>query len=303
MSDIERRKAEIVHRHGPWTANNVRLGSAGWAMGDDRAGVAEERVARVTRLVADVAGTVDGLRVLDLGCYEGAFALELAAHGAVVHGVDVREGHVAKAELARDALGLHTATFEVADVRSQSWASATYDVVLCLGLLYHLPAPDAVALLSRVASCASRFAVIETQVALRATKTVEAGGAPIRGRGYGEDTAQPGASADASESFWMTRPSLHNALADAGFTSVTECVVPVIPELASYRDHLTLVAWPGRPLDQRTHPPVDANRRLPERLPWRAHPAQGPLHSAYEKLLRRRGKGVAELFTKNPRPD
>lgn len=301
MEDIERRKAEIVEEHGPWTANNVRLGAAGWAMGDDRSGVAEARVARIAQVVSDAAGGLDGLRILDLGCYEGAFSLELASHGASVHGIDVRAGHIAKAELARDALGLTTATFDIADVRDGSWAKDTYDVVLCLGLLYHLPARDAVELLQRIVSSTSRFAVIETQVALRATHTIEVERSPLRGRTYGENTNQPGASVDNPESFWMTRPSLLNALAEAGFTSVAECALPVIPALAAYRDHVTVLAWPGTALDQRTHPPVVTHERWPERLPFRSHPAQGVLHQAFERLLRRRGKGLAELFTKPPR--
>jgi SAM-dependent methyltransferase len=298
VSSFDERKKEIIQRHGPWTANNVSLGASGWSMGDDRAGVAEERVARITQVVSDAAGGLDGLRVLDLGCYEGAFALELAAHGAIVHGIDVREGHIAKAELARDALGFATATFEVADVRTAAWEREVYDVVLCLGLLYHLPAAGAVALLGRISRCASRFAVIETQVALRATQTVVADGVRVRGRGYAENTAQPGASADDAESFWMTRTSLFNAIAEAGFTSAAECVMPVIPSLAAYRDHVTLLAWPAAPVEQRTHPSVKADRRWPERLPWRSHPSQGRVHGAYEKLLRRRGKGLVELFTK-----
>lgn len=298
MSDFEQRKREIVERHGPWTANNVSLGGGDWSMGDDRSGVAEERVARVAQVVADAAGGLGGLRVLDLGCYEGAFALELAAHGAVVHGIDVREGHIAKAEVARDGLGATSATFEVADVRTAAWDLQKYDVVLCLGLLYHLPATEAIELLRRIRSCTSRFAVIETQVALRPTQTIDIEGVNLRGRSYSENTAQPGASVGNRESFWMTRRSLVNAIADAGFTSVAECVMPVIPLLAAYRDHVTLLAWAGSALEQRTHPPVAVDRRWPHRLPWRSHPAQGAAPAFYERLLRRRRKGLAELFTK-----
>ena len=298
MSDFEQRKREILERHGPWTANNVSLGGGDWAMGDGRSGVAEERVARVARLVSDAAGGLSGLRVLDLGCYEGAFALELAAHGAVVHGIDVREGHIAKAELARDALDAASATFDVADVRTAAWDRESYDVVLCLGLLYHLPAAEAIELLHRIRSCTTRFAVIETQVALRATQTLDIEGVSLRGRAYEENTAQPGASVGNPESFWMTRRSLFNAIADAGFASVAECVMPVIPLLAAYRDHVTLLAWAGSALEQRTHPPVVVDRRWPHRLPWRSHPAQGTAPAFYERVLRRRGRGLAELFTK-----
>lgn len=53
------------------------------------------------------------------------------------------------------------------------------------------------------------------------------------------------ASLDNAQSFWLTRASLLNALAHAGFTSVFECHVPA--EATKPADRITLVACKGAP--------------------------------------------------------
>ncbi len=72
------------------------------------------RVRRVLRLLGVVhgrAGDLTGLRVLDLGCGEGVFALEAALAGASVLGIDGRAermdaGRVVAAELGLDGVEL-----------------------------------------------------------------------------------------------------------------------------------------------------------------------------------------------------
>lgn len=290
---IERRRREIVALHGPWTASNIDLGHGLWTMEPGVTGVAEARVGRIARLATDLAGPAEGLRVLDLGCYEGAFSVELALRGAEVVGVDAREAHVAKARFAAEALGLQRMRVLHADVRTLADLElGEFDVVLCLGLLYHLPAEEAAALTAAVHRHTRRFAIFETQVGLTGPERVRIGGHEYRGIRYPEDTTQPGASVENPESFWPTRPSLLNLLTDSGFTSVCECLMPVVPELAAYRDHVTLVAAAGRP---GSGAPV----RWPERIPPLAHPAQGRRHALLDRLRRLRGGGLPRLFEKH----
>ncbi|MFI5659656.1 class I SAM-dependent methyltransferase [Streptomyces sp. NPDC051684] len=71
-------------------------------------------------------------RVLDVGGGPGAHARWLVEDGYRVHLVDPVERHV------REAAGAGC-TVEVGDARSLSAADASYDVVLLLGPLYHLP--------------------------------------------------------------------------------------------------------------------------------------------------------------------
>ena len=71
-----------------------------------------------------------------------------------------------------------------------------FDVVLCLGVLYHLEAHDAAALCQHMrAMC--RFTVIRTAVALRTAGRVRIGDHVYRGLVYDEHPGtQPGASID-----------------------------------------------------------------------------------------------------------
>jgi tRNA (mo5U34)-methyltransferase len=83
--------------------------------------------------------------VLDVGCNEGWFAhqaLELGAARAV--GVDVRASNIRRAELLRRHFGIDDArlSFQHAGVHELDPDSlGTFDVVLVLGLIYHLEDP------------------------------------------------------------------------------------------------------------------------------------------------------------------
>jgi SAM-dependent methyltransferase len=297
--EISARRQALIDRFGPWTAENIDLGHGIYTMAPDLVGMAEERVKRIVQLVSDYArGELSGLRILDLGCYEGGFAVELARRGAEVVALDAREEHAARAQFAKDAIGLDRLAVHHADVRSlRTVADGPFDVVLCLGILYHLGSADAVALVELLFELCADLLILETQTALRGSQTASYGGRTYRGREYPENTSQPGASVVNTTSFWPTRASLLNMLQDAGFSSVCEALNPVIPTLAAYRDHVTFIAKKGQPVAFFGLP----TERWPERQLPAGHPAQSRRYAWQDRLLTRRGGGVQTFFVKRRR--
>lgn len=312
MPDLAARHAAVVARHGAWTAHNIHLGEGVWTIGPGLAGASERNLRRVVQTVADVVATTSpapagsspgdagrgrfaGLRVLDLACLEGLYGVELARQGASVVAVEAREPHVEKVRFARDALGLGDRLEVVhGDVReATAERHGRFDVVLCLGILYHLEAADAVALLRAAGEMATRAAIVETQVAL-APREARGG---VSGLVYEEPSDEPWASVGNRTSFWLTRPSLLNALADAGFTSVSEVLSPAVPDLAAYRDHVQLLALKGEPVELRGVPPLDP-ARWPERMTRHVHPAQGLRHALAERAKARLRHPLAAVFSK-----
>jgi hypothetical protein len=85
-----------------------------------------------------------------------------------------------------------------------------------------------------------------------------------------------------------------NMLTEVGFTSLHEVLTPVIPGVAAFSDHITLVGWRG--LDE---PAWTA--RWPERLFRIAHPKQGLRFRLRNGLAARRGGGLPSVFTKSRR--
>jgi SAM-dependent methyltransferase len=101
---------------------------------------------------------------LDVACNEGFFSFEVARRGASdVLGFDARAINIEKAEFVRDRLGHENARFEVADLSDLTLERfGTFDLTLCLGLLYHLENP--MDTLRRVRSVTREVCAIDTQV-------------------------------------------------------------------------------------------------------------------------------------------
>ena len=82
-----------------------------------------------------------GLRVLDIGCRDGFFSFEMERRGGEVVGVDYAAAEGTGFPIAAAVLGSR-ATYKVRNVYNLDPAEdGTFDVVLFLGILYHLRNP------------------------------------------------------------------------------------------------------------------------------------------------------------------
>jgi SAM-dependent methyltransferase len=257
---VRQRRDEVAARHGEWTAHDIRLGDGVSTL--PGGGTDPSRLRRVTQLAADLAGRpLSDLRVLDLGALEGQYAVELALHGAEVVAIEGREASAAKARLAAEVLGLDKLEVRQEDVRELSAERhGSFDVVLCLGLLYHLDEDDLFPFIERLAEVCTSVLILDTHIGLRPRRSHRHAGHEYRGVTFVEHSPQASdaqrqrslwASLDNEESFWPTRASLLNALQRAGFTSVLECGVPA---MSAPRDRLTFAAVRGDAVELRSLP-------------------------------------------------
>ena len=115
-------------------------------------------------LLVEFGGSLDGLRVLDLASNAGGFSIEAAKSGAAyVLGVDIVEHYVEQATFLARALGLDGVEFRHMRVQDLDPGEVgQFDVVLCLGLLYHLD--DPVGVMRRVSSLTRRALVVDTNL-------------------------------------------------------------------------------------------------------------------------------------------
>jgi hypothetical protein len=116
------------------------------------------------RAALEAAG--EGAVALDLACNEGWFSHRLLEWGASkVVGVDVREVNIERAAMLRDHYGISPERFELVhgDVfELDPEALGSFDVVLLLGLIYHVEDPTRVIRLAH--ACTSDVCAIETQL-------------------------------------------------------------------------------------------------------------------------------------------
>jgi hypothetical protein len=109
-------------------------------------------------------GTLAGRNAIDIACHQGWFSTKLAEWQADdVLAVDARAEHVADTALIRDALNLSTLRVVQSDVHALDPAAlGRFDLVLMLGLIYHLENP--VGALRQARALTRGVCVVETQV-------------------------------------------------------------------------------------------------------------------------------------------
>jgi len=158
-------------------------------------------------------------RLVDLGAGHGTFSVRAADAGWDVTAVDARDTRFPEDPRV---------TWRKQDIREVELQS--FDLILNLGLFYHLTVDDQVALLQRAAG---RPMILDTHVATsrpthELSDEVTVGG--YRGRLYAEKgwVGRTTASWGNDESFWPTRSELYRMLRDHGYPVVLAAVPWVV---------------------------------------------------------------------------
>ncbi|MBI4829796.1 MAG: DUF1698 domain-containing protein [Nitrospinae bacterium] len=139
---LERRKDHT------WTAHNIQLTSTeGTIPGAKGYWAQEEKVRLVIHMLKSLTGratSLEGLRVIDLGCLEGGWTFEFAREGMLALGIEGRESNYARLRFLEEYFRLPNLSFELLDVKRLSRERhGVFDVIFCAGLLYHLDSPFA----------------------------------------------------------------------------------------------------------------------------------------------------------------
>lgn len=285
---------EIIKRHGPWTDHNIQLSDNVYTRD---ASLTSEKLRRIVQVVSDTARKpIAELRILDLACLEGGYAIEFARRGASVVAIEGREANIAKARFSKHVLGLNDLELIHGDVCDLSrLAHGSFDVVLCLGILYHLDAPEVFSFVEKIGEVCDGFAVFDTFVSLSRKRSYSYKGATLWGRDI-EEHAPERSEEERSQDLWssignvnsvlVTMPSLLALLDMSGFTSTYECRVPV--EADKVRDRVTLLAVKGQKARVLNSPRTNdlPAARPPERAARGTSDYQKPFADASRKLTR-----------------
>jgi SAM-dependent methyltransferase len=157
--------ADVVERLGPWRVPFDLSGGLVTMPDSMERAVTISRILYRRELIVDTVCELLGDELgdtsfLDIGCNSGFFSLELAARGARrVDGIDLRPENIEQARFLARHYRLDDVHFEVADVDAMT-GGARWDVVLNLGVLYHVVQP--LQLLQQTYEQCRRFAVVDT---------------------------------------------------------------------------------------------------------------------------------------------
>jgi 2-polyprenyl-3-methyl-5-hydroxy-6-metoxy-1,4-benzoquinol methylase len=319
---IEKEKQEVIKRFGPWTAHCVHLRDNIYTFDHPEM---DPRLRRVVQISSDITGKpLEKLRVLDLACLEGHFGIEFALHGSTVVALEGREANLEKARFVKRVLCLDNLELVLDDVRNLNEdRHGFFDVVLCLGILYHLDAPDVMNFVEKISTICKRVAIIDTHISPSDEASYSWNQKLYWGRYAKEhDTKATSAeklasawySLDNTESFQFTRASLCNLLRHVGFTSVYECLNPYEYSNPNWplpaegdghvvmKDRITLVAIKGQNQTLLSSPVTEASPEIdrPEKPDyWKGMPpvadTKRSLRSKLGKLL---PKGIKRFLRK-----
>ena len=177
----------------------------------------------------------NSIRIVDLGCMEGGYSLELARIGYSVVGIEGRLAHFKRCQFLKETFRFEHLEFIHGIVQDLD-EHGTFDVVYASGILYHLDSP--VDFLMRIGKVTKKLLLLNTHYSgervpsrfrhkLSALTTHEG----KRGRWYEEwpPGTDPEEVAEMSRSsignhrsFWLRKDSLLDTIREAGFDLIFE---------------------------------------------------------------------------------
>ena len=97
---------------------------------------------KFARFADALPGDLTGKTVLDIGCNAGFYSVEMKRRGAArVLGIDSDDRYLAQARLATQALGFDGVEFRNLSVYDVAALGERFDLVIFMGVLYHLRHP------------------------------------------------------------------------------------------------------------------------------------------------------------------
>jgi tRNA (mo5U34)-methyltransferase len=137
-AQASRLRAE-VEALGPWF-HNIDLGHGFMTAPDHFLG--DYPNFKFARFADALPSDLTGKTVLDIGCNAGFYSVEMAKRGAArVLGIDSDDRYLAQARLASDALGFTGVEFRNLSVYDVARLGERFDLVIFMGVLYHLRHP------------------------------------------------------------------------------------------------------------------------------------------------------------------
>jgi SAM-dependent methyltransferase len=219
-----------------FSAHNIRLDDGTFTKPDSTQSVVEYPWFISARRILETVfpGDKSQLRLADIGCLEGGYAVEFARMGFQVVGIEVRESNIAACNYVKSKTDLPNLQF--------AWDNALniagygiFDAVFCCGLLHHLDRPKNY--LESVSSVTKKLLILQEHFALSESAGTDYGlsepteNEGLIGRWFTEfvddeafddrDTAK-WKSWDNKRSFWIQREYLLQTIFDVGFDLVME---------------------------------------------------------------------------------
>ena len=117
-------------------------------------------------LEAMFPGDKSHLRLADLGCLEGGYAVEFARMGFQVLGIEVRESNIVACNYVKSKTNLPNLKFEKDDALNIA-KYGKFDIVFCCGLLYHLDKPRH--FLETLSAVTTKLLILQTHFSIEPT--------------------------------------------------------------------------------------------------------------------------------------
>ena len=145
MSGRDLRMLAVEHLHdqvrtlAPWF-HNIDLGHGVWTAPDHYLG--DYPRFKFERFAHALPADLSGKSVLDIGCNAGFYACEMKRRGAArVLGLDTDDRYLAQARLVTEALGFADIELRKLSVYDLAVLGERFDLVIFMGVLYHLRHP------------------------------------------------------------------------------------------------------------------------------------------------------------------